>query len=87
MQVSAQKVMCTGKPAPREWNMEGRSGVSYKVDLSDGYESISVPCKDAEVYGAFLPFQAYQVDFEVVSTVNNNRQGVRIRAINAVPVS
>ena len=50
MVVTSPKVMCTGKPEPRAWEFNGRSGVSYKVNISDGSSNLELPVKDAEIW-------------------------------------
>lgn len=81
MLVRSPKVMCTGKPEPRAWEYNGRSGVSYKVNLSDGSSNLELPVKDAEVWNMFDPFKKFIVDIEISQVANDNRIVTRCRVV------
>ena len=83
MIVTSPKVMCTGKPEPRAWEFNGRSGVSYKVNISDGSSNLELPVKDAEIWNKFEPFKRYRVSIEVSQVANDNRLSTRCRVVDA----
>ena len=80
---SSPKVMCTGKPEPRAWEFNGRSGVSYKVCVSDGSSNLELPVKDAEIWNKFEPFKKFRVDIEISQVANDNRLATRCRIVEA----
>lgn len=80
------KVMCTGHPEPKAWEFNGRSGVSYKVTISDGEGSLELPCASAEVWNVFKPFSYYAVQLETTQVANDNRLSTRSRVIGAKEV-
>lgn len=81
MIVTSPKIMCTGKPEPRAWEFNGRSGVSYKVNVSDGSSNLELPVKDAEVWNLFEPFKRFRVDIEISQVANDNRLATRCRIV------
>lgn len=87
MIVTAPKVMCTGRPEPKAWEFNGRSGMSYKVQISDGQSNLELPCATPEVYNLFSPFKTFQVNIEVSQVANDNRLATRCRVVGAQAVS
>lgn len=78
MIVYGQSLKCTAKKKPNHWKMDdGREGVSYKVELSDGTENTLLQCVDDEVYNMIEPWKDYNVEFELVGTNFNGRSGVK----------
>lgn len=75
--------MCTGKPEPRAWEMNGRSGVSYKVNLSDGTSALELAVADAETWNAFVPFRMYNVTLEITQVAYESRLSTRTRVCDA----
>ena len=75
--------MCTGKPEPRAWEMNGRSGVSYKVNVSDGNSALELPVADAETWNLFVPFEMYEVSLQIDQIANNSRLSTRTRINSA----
>lgn len=86
MRCNCPRVICTGKPEPNMWQMGERSGVSYKVEVSDGSGNVSMPCKDEVVYNAFVPFQTFSIDVEINQVANESRLGTRARIVSVAPV-
>lgn len=70
------KVLCIGVSAPREWSYEDRSGVSYKVEVTDGNGSIELPVTE-DAYGNFESMQEYMIDLEIYQVNRNTQYGVR----------
>lgn len=79
----AANMMCTAVVEPREWEMEGRSGTTYKVELSDGKGSIELQCADDETYYMFAPFERYNVSIDLRQTNYEGRKGVKALIVNA----
>lgn len=77
-----EKVMCVGKPAPREWKLDdGRSGVTYKIKISDGADSLELPCVDADVWDAFVPLGWHRVELETTQVAQDSRISTRSRVV------
>lgn len=85
MIVVVPNCMCTGKPDPREWEYEGRSGTSYKVEISDGNSTVQFPVTE-DVYPEFEPFERFNVTLNIEQTDFDGRKGVRCRVIDCEPV-
>lgn len=83
MKLVASDLMCTSVPAPKSWKMDGREGVTYKVDISDGESTISLPCGTIEVYQRFVPFKRYNVAIDLVQTNYEGRKGVKAFVVGA----
>jgi len=79
---TSPKVMCTGKPEPRAWEFNGRSGISYKANLSDGTSNLELPIKDAEVWNKLEPFKRYKVMIEISQVAVDNRLATRCRIVD-----
>lgn len=86
MIINHPKLKCTGLPAPREYEWNNRNGVSYKVELSDGHGTLSLPCENGNVYGVFEPFEDYTVDIEITQVARENVLSTRCRVIAAQKV-
>ena len=85
MKFTAGDLMCVSIPEPRQWEMEGRQGVSYKVDLSDGVSTVQLACKDINVYQVFRPFKKFTVQIELLQTSFDGRKGVKAQIFAASP--
>ena len=83
MNLIANNLMCTGKPKPNHWEMDGRKGTTYKVELSDGTGNVALQCIDEDIYNKFEPFQIYDCNFELVATNYEGRAGVKCRVVFA----
>lgn len=77
MFVTVANAMCTGKNAPREWKMDDREGISYKVELSDGTGNIKMACADEDIYNKFEPFERFNVEIDLQQTNYEGRTGVK----------
>lgn len=78
MKLVGKNLMCTSIPEPREWKMDdGRSGVTYKVELSDGQNSVQINCASMDSYGKFRPFEKFNVEFDLQQTLYDGRRGVK----------
>lgn len=78
MFVVAQKVMCTAKNPPRDWEMEdGRKGVSYKVEISDGNNNMKIACADEDIYNKFQAFEYYAIEIDLQQTNYEGRTGIK----------
>lgn len=86
MIINHPNLMCVGVKPPQEWSLDGRSGVTYKVQLSDGTEAIEIKCESGDVYGMFKAFQNYAVALSIVQTSNSGRLGIRASVVGAQPV-
>lgn len=69
--------MCTAKNPPREWEMDGREGVSYKVEISDGTGNVKLSCADEDIYNKFEPFAKFNVEIDLQQTNYEGRTGVK----------
>lgn len=79
----AGNMMCTAVIEPRQWEMENRSGTTYKVELSDGKGSIELQCADEETYYMFAPFERYNVTIDLRQTNYEGRKGVKAFIVGA----
>lgn len=86
MFVILQNAMCTGVVPPNEWEIDGRTGVSYKVELSDGTGNVKLACKDEDTYNTFEAFERYNVELELVQTNYEGRTGVKAQVSYAEKV-
>lgn len=77
MILNVNNVMCTAKVPPREWEMDGRSGVTYKVEISDGSGSMELQCSDEDIYNKFVPFERFDVEIDLRQTNYEGRKGVK----------
>lgn len=66
--------------------MDGRSGVSYKIKISDGQDTLELPVSSPEVWNMFAPFGYYQVNMETSQVANDNRISTRSRVVNVKEV-
>lgn len=87
MLAGSANLMCTGVPDPREWTFRDRSGISYKVNLSDGQSNLELPVSEASVFSVFKPFERYNVTFEISQVADDNRITTRCRVVDAKPVA
>lgn len=78
-------VLCTAIAKPREWEMDGRSGISYKVDVSDGEDNITFACDGPDVHAAFEPFKHFQITLDTKQTNFDGRKGTKTQIIDAQP--
>ena len=85
MKFAGTDLMCVSIPEPRQWEMDGRNGVSYKVDLSDGTSTVQLACKDINVYQVFRPFKKFTVQIELLQTTFDGRKGVKAQIFAAAP--
>lgn len=83
MKFAGKNLMCVSIPEPRSWEMNGQAGVSYKVDLSDGTNTVTMACKNIEVYQIFRPFRPFDVEIELVQTNFDGRKGVKAQISSA----
>lgn len=67
---------CCGVKEPREYEFDGRSGVSYKIELTDGQGAIEFPVTE-EIYPLFEPMREYLVDIEFSQVSRQSQWGVR----------
>lgn len=61
---------------------DGRTGVTYRVDLSDGETNIQINCRNIEVYSKFRPFERFNVEFDLQQTLYDGRRGVKAMVVN-----
>lgn len=80
-------LMCVGVKQPNEWEIDGRKGVTYKVQLSDGTEAIEIKCADVNVWSQFKAFNNYAVAIEIAQTSNGGRLGIRAQVVGAQAVN
>lgn len=78
MIVTAPEVFCTAVKVPNEYKIGDRSGVSYKVEISDGTGSVEMPVIDGDVWKVFEPMKKYAVDIELVPFAQETRNGARM---------
>lgn len=83
MKLICEKCMCTGKPEPREWTMDDREGITYRVEISDGTGNVSLQCDGVEVYEVFEPFAMYEVEIELIPTNYEGRRGTKSMIVYA----
>lgn len=82
MLVATQKVMCTAKPDPKPWSSGGRSGISYRVTLSDGKSALDLRCSNDEVYNKIEPFGYYQAVVNIVQAAQDDRIVERVQLVD-----
>lgn len=80
---SLLRVKCIAVPEPRAWEYNGRSGVAYKVHLSDGVDVLQFPVSDIDVYQKFMPFHDYEVTLEVSQVAQDSRIFTKSRVVAA----
>lgn len=85
MILNAFNAMCTGVVPPREWEMDGRSGTTYKVELSMGDGTLELQCSDEDIYNKFQAFERYDVDIDLKQTNYEGRKGVKALVTFAQP--
>lgn len=83
MRVKTPVVLVTGKPEPKAWEYNGRSGVSYKVSISDGSSNVELPVVDAEIWNKFKSLGNFIVTIEISQVANDNRLSTRCRVVDA----
>ena len=64
----------------------GRSGVSYKAEFSDGNSTVELPTSE-EVYRTLKPFVTYEVKIEITQTSYENKKSIRGRIVSASAVN
>lgn len=72
MRIQVPRVIVTGKPEPHAWSRGERSGVIYRVEVSDGSGNVRMNCASQAVYESMTPFQAFAVDLTIEQNQNNN---------------
>lgn len=82
MIMKTPKVMCIAKPEPKAWEFNGRSGISYKIGISDGTSNLELPVSSAEVWNKFESFGEYIALVEVSQVANDNRLAARCRIVD-----
>lgn len=73
--------MCVAKPDPREWERDGRSGVTRRCSFSDGKEITTCTCDTPQVYEIVQPFQA----FDITLDIQQMSSGSRVVLLQAMP--
>lgn len=71
---TCKDAVCVAVKPPKEWqNKEGRSGVTYKVVVGDGSNTIEMRCKDSSIWEKFKAFHKYDLDIDL--NVGTNQYG------------
>lgn len=86
MIINHPNLMCVGVNPPREWEMNGQKGVTYKVQVSDGTQAIEIKCASVDVWQIFKAFKNFSVNFEITQSSNAGRMGIRAQIVGAQPV-
>lgn len=86
MVLITKNAVCTAKPEPKAWSSGTRSGITYRVTISDGKGTLDLRCKDADVYSVFESFQSYQVAIDVVQAAQDDRIVERATIVGVEPV-
>lgn len=73
-----EKCMCTGVRDPRPYKINGREGVSYVVEISDGKGSVELPVISQEIYQIFEPFGMYYVAVNFEMVAQETKSGARM---------
>lgn len=77
MRTTCKSVMCTAIKEPRPYKFDdGREGVSYKVEMSDGLGSVEFAVTEA-VYLLFVPFKIYDITIEFNQVTRATQYGQR----------
>lgn len=85
MQLGTSRAMVTGKPEPNEWEFEGRKGVTYRLEISDGSGNVTIRVTE-EVYNSVAPFQFYSFVITMTQRARDNRivtemTGTQVQAV------
>lgn len=83
MIINHPNLMCVGIKQPNEWNVDGRTGVTYKVQVSDGTETVEMRCASVDVWSQFKAFKPYAVSISLTQTSNGGRLGIRAEIVGA----
>ena len=78
-----ENVYCVAKPEPNPYEFDGRKGVSYKVEVSDGNSSIPFSCDNEEVYKIFKPFNRYVIKLDIQHRRNDRGSYISAKVIEA----
>lgn len=71
MRIQIPRVIVTGKPDPHPWTRGERSGIIYRIEVSDGTGNIRMNCENQAVYESVTPFQAFALDCRIDQNQNN----------------
>lgn len=82
MLVGTPKVKCVARQDPKAWEFNGRSGVSYKVEISDGTTNVQLPVSSADVWNMFKPFEDYYCTIEISQVAQDNRIATKCRIVD-----
>lgn len=85
MIVNLFNAMCTGVIPPREWEMDGRTGTTFKVELSMGDGTMELQCSDEDIYNKFTAFERFDVELDLKQTNYEGRKGVKALIVYAEP--
>lgn len=84
MLAATPTLVCTAKPDPRPWTQGNRSGITYRVTLSDGKKSFDLRCANDNVYNKFIPFEKYDVTLDIQQAAEDSRLVERVRVVDCV---
>ena len=76
--------MCIALPEPHEWEFNGRSGVKYQVEVSDGTESMKLTCDSPETYYKFEVFKTFDIKIRLIQRAEENKNGIVKFYVNPV---
>ena len=74
MKAYVNDAMCVGIREPREYEFNGRKGVSYAVEITDGTGVVELPVSDKEVFEVFEVMGRFVVtiEFSMVAQATSN---------------
>lgn len=78
-----EPVTCIAVPEPKAWEYNGRSGIAYKVSVSDGASLLQLPVSDVAIFNLFQPFHKYDLVLEVSQVAQDSRMFTKSRVVDA----
>lgn len=76
MKANEVRAWCTAVKEPRPYEIEGRKGISYKIEVSDGTASMEMPI-DESVYLYMQPMREYLFDLDFTQVSRETKFGIR----------
>lgn len=74
MRAEVDQCLCVGIREPREYEFNGRKGVSYAVEITDGNGAVELPVSTKEVFETFELLENFKViiEFSMVAQATSN---------------
>lgn len=74
MRAVVNECLCVGIREPREYEFNGRKGVSYAVEITDGNGAVELPVSTKEVFESFVLLENFtvEIEFSMVAQATSN---------------